>query len=1486
MQRKQADQQIKLDLMRIEHERMEKQKAEQRAALEKRRNQAALLSGFVGFPIPYCMRALEEHPDNLDRAADWALLNFEQYQLYHPELFIESSPSYLSQFPPQNDSDTQSHSEKMELTDTSFALDSESKPTPETTNKNINNTNVTNVPMEVESKNSIYSQEEQRQYYMSDSYTMNLLEYDNKFYCRIHAQHRPLEFTIEQVHIGSYFRVGEITESYRDSFPLWLKTMDRTISKVGVVKDIDHWRLMVRMKFYDDDNLTTAMYWYPVSTLDAIQNHKQPIVSFNGHLEEIPTLKQLTDLLVESEEDVAVLFRRTAIFMLLHHWPQNFRFIPLRMSHNVKEEGSEVSLNSPQSLVNDIIELLLLHCSKEIIPSLTTWSTLSSPSADVFESFSSQLISLSSLMTHRHPFHEESLSRLLMKLCQREPLLVNKLIEVTFDLFTEAAQFTETNLHLYESEHPYHIQKLTVNDLNDSNFSYYYGWHSQQQQQEKEMEFSNAKLVHRISVRNANALFIYFDYKSNLNDNDTLCFYADEQLCHLVKKYTPKNLPNNDRAFPFCPLLVKEPYLWVTLEREIGRRPPILQKKATNWGWKFIVVPTHISLNLAVWLFSFLADPTHKELLSTAGSYLTILLRFFVFLLNYLTENSMPPHIQQVILELLVHILHASDTKEGDVAAFLLAQDKVQSHLKNLELNLHRKLKDFYSTASFSDMPVLCSSHLQSLFQFLALARKKQQDLLFEQKSTLNDNKENEVSTGAADENLPFVVANEIITKIVEALMLIDFVTGKKDGHSLPTKFLRDIWLETKSNFNIAPNEISKKRPLLQDNGELTAEFERVVEETFQRFDDDKDGLLNEAEFKNFLSVTAIPGSALNEMQNGKQMSILNFKKILANEYLCNPLHTWQRLFKLGYYNCLHIHAGQFGTFEEVVLSQNKWTLSMDEKLVQYLDHMNDLDKNWKEHICYRISELFPSLQNDKMTFELVIMRVGILQHLSDCVEASLPFIDMSTATQMHTIAHQITSIRNILLARNKFNYFDKVLLKTAVRNSNQLPLSLSLHDIPDTNAPTIYVDRLDALKFTEKYSNLQNVTPKATHLLDSGDFIDEKEQITFDFTSFESDTLNFLECYNNCTVFLQAMAQLDNELPSLLRQPDRSFKVIFKRESAEGEVGPYRESITQISSELQSRKLPLFIPCSNARLAAENIGVGEAGRDKWIPNPSAKSPFCLKMFEFVGKLLGIAIRSKNPLPLDLPLLFWKSLVGSKLDATDLREVDYLEYETIEKMKEMDKQTFETSLFETFTCILSDGSRVPLIPNGQQVPVTFENKDLFANLKLHCRLNESAAQIDAIKRGLFATVPQYLLKILSVTDLQLRACGSPDIDLGLLKKHTRYRGGIKETDPHIKFFWNVLEKMSQQERRLFLRFAWGRDRLPSEKDFKEDMKIFPNLRPNPDSQLPHAETCFFNVSLPKYSSEKIMREKLLIAITNTHSMDGETILDNNAAHDI
>lgn len=56
-------------------------------------------------------------------------------------------------------------------------------------------------------------------------------------------------------------------------------------------------------------------------------------------------------------------------------------------------------------------------------------------------------------------------------------------------------------------------------------------------------------------------------------------------------------------------------------------------------------------------------------------------------------------------------------------------------------------------------------------------------------------------------------------------------------------------------------------------------------------------------------------------------------------------------------------------------------------------------------------------------------------------------------------------------------------------------------------------------------------------------------------------------------------------------------------------------------------------------------------------------------------------------------------------------------------------------------------------------------------------------------------------------------CGSPEIPLALLKSVTTYKG----VEPHsslVRWFWEVMEEYSHVERSLFLRFVWGRTRLP------------------------------------------------------------------------
>lgn len=38
--------------------------------------------------------------------------------------------------------------------------------------------------------------------------------------------------------------------------------------------------------------------------------------------------------------------------------------------------------------------------------------------------------------------------------------------------------------------------------------------------------------------------------------------------------------------------------------------------------------------------------------------------------------------------------------------------------------------------------------------------------------------------------------------------------------------------------------------------------------------------------------------------------------------------------------------------------------------------------------------------------------------------------------------------------------------------------------------------------------------------------------------------------------------------------------------------------------------------------------------------------------------------------------------------------------------------------------------------------------------------------------------------------------------------------GISATDKLVQWFWDVMEEFTNQERSLFLRFVWGRTRLP------------------------------------------------------------------------
>ncbi len=78
------------------------------------------------------------------------------------------------------------------------------------------------------------------------------------------------------------------------------------------------------------------------------------------------------------------------------------------------------------------------------------------------------------------------------------------------------------------------------------------------------------------------------------------------------------------------------------------------------------------------------------------------------------------------------------------------------------------------------------------------------------------------------------------------------------------------------------------------------------------------------------------------------------------------------------------------------------------------------------------------------------------------------------------------------------------------------------------------------------------------------------------------------------------------------------------------------------------SRLLGLLCPSPNNK-SKSNIGKG-----KYILSPSRTSSLDLSLFEFLGILMGVCVRTGSHLNLDLPQFVWKQLAGQKVGHEEL----------------------------------------------------------------------------------------------------------------------------------------------------------------------------------------------------------------------------------------
>jgi len=313
---------------------------------------------------------------------------------------------------------------------------------------------------------------------------------------------------------------------------------------------------------------------------------------------------------------------------------------------------------------------------------------------------------------------------------------------------------------------------------------------------------------------------------------------------------------------------------------------------------------------------------------------------------------------------------------------------------------------------------------------------------------------------------------------------------------------------------------------------------------------------------------------------------------------------------------------------------------------------------------------------------------------------------------------------------------------------------------------------------------------------------------------------------------------------------------------------GPFRSSIQDMCNELMSHVTPLFVPVPNAMAAG-----GLQNRDTWVPNPKATSPLHLRLYRFLGRLMASTPGLTNfKLPLRLPGFFWKQFVWQHADIRDLASIDEAIVHSLEVIRTCATEADWAAVAPKRWEVRSADGRSVVFRQGPGP--TFAERASYVQQAIALRLEEMERQIAAVREGFTTQCPkvQSLLPFVTWRSMQTLICGSDAVDINFLKQIANYSGG-SATSPHYAMFWRVMETLGDEDRGNFVAFTYGVSRLPD-----DPSRVQLNMQATDsksDTVLPTSGTCGFSFTLPRYSTEAIMRDKLLYAIRNCGAIDSD-----------
>eukprot|EP00945_MAST-04E_sp_MAST-4E-sp1_P000956 g956.t1 len=312
--------------------------------------------------------------------------------------------------------------------------------------------------------------------------------------------------------------------------------------------------------------------------------------------------------------------------------------------------------------------------------------------------------------------------------------------------------------------------------------------------------------------------------------------------------------------------------------------------------------------------------------------------------------------------------------------------------------------------------------------------------------------------------------------------------------------------------------------------------------------------------------------------------------------------------------------------------------------------------------------------------------------------------------------------------------------------------------------------------------------------------------------------------------------------------------KVTFENEEGIDSGGLTKNWFLELSREFANPALVLF------RKFGENSEFFEVDPRSGINEEH------LNYFRFIGQILGKAAYDRQLVDVNFSTEIYKHILGRKLGLEDLKEKDEVYYKSLKWMLDNNISGVVFETFSTTTEYFGVSETIPLVPGGENIEVTDENKAEYVDAICAWRLHGSIEQqVHNLCLGFNDVIPLEAIRTFTPTELELLLNGKAEIDTDEVKSSTKYTGGYTSDSPGVLAFWRVFDNLSMEDRAKLLMFTTGTTKVPLD-GFDP---LFTITKGTEKDALPRSHTCFNQLVFPPYESDEVCLSKLLLAVNNT-----------------